>query len=73
MKPSLSGVEVGELWNRAYELVQKGDYSAARLVIEKSLVSEVKALEKQIEKREQRLNAQGVTPLPVAAASPTRN
>lgn len=54
---NLTGPEVGELWDKAFALVQKGDYSAARLVIEKSLVSEVKALEKAIERHS---NAKGV-------------
>ena len=46
----LSGAEVQAMWDKAVALVQSGDYSAARLVIEKSLVSEVKALEKAIER-----------------------
>ena len=56
----LTGIKVQELWDTAYALVKKGDYSAARLVIEKSLVSEVKALEKFIQKHiEANPNAKG--------------
>lgn len=46
----LTGDVVAAMWDQAYSLVQKGDYSGARLVIEQSLPSEAKALEKSIQK-----------------------
>jgi len=46
----LTGIKVQELWDEAYSLVKKGDYSAARLVIEQSIPSETVALEKFIQR-----------------------
>ncbi len=46
----LTGDQVQKLWDEAMSHVIKGDYWAARLVIEKSLVSEVKTLELAIQR-----------------------
>lgn len=56
----LTGDVIAAMWDQAHSLVQKGDYSAARLVIEQSLPSEAKALEEMIAKREATANAKGV-------------
>lgn len=46
----LTGDVVAAMWDQAKELVNKGDYAGARLVIEQSLPSEAKALEISIQK-----------------------
>ena len=55
----LTGDIVAALWNQAHSLVKQGDYHGARLVIEQSLPSEVKALEEVIAKREANSDANG--------------
>lgn len=51
---------VSAIWDQAFSLVKKGDYSEARLVISQSIPSEAVALEKMIQKREATVNAKGV-------------
>lgn len=56
----LTGERVASLWEQAKALVLNGDYATARLIIEHSLPSEVKLIEKMIQQREANADANGM-------------